>query len=229
MERGREEECKRLVRNVILLAEKMGVKVAAGFAGRIPDEPLEKSLPGFKKIWTEHAKFAQDHDVKIAFENWPGGRYSTPCGGVNMMCTPDIWEKAFNEVNDKTLGLQWDPGHLICLFVDPVENLRKFGSRVYAVHAKDAKVHWDRVRKFGIWYDGAIEPCFPGFGDTDWASVIRELVRHGYYGNLDIEGRHDAVFCDHQHGLKIEDAGLLITLKYLSQFVADPTIGPGSK
>jgi len=214
----KEKEYKQLVKNVILLAEKMGVKVVAGFSGRIPGEPLEISLPKFKEVWSEHAKFAESHGVKIAFENCPMGYFHTPAGGINLMCTPDIWEKAFNEVNSEAIGLEWDPSHLICQFIDPIVTLRKFGNRVYHIHAKDAHINKDLLSQYGIWYPGVIEHCFPGLGDTEWNLCIKELHRQGYKGDLNIEGWHDAVYRNSEKQ-KMEDEGLIISFKYLSQFV----------
>jgi sugar phosphate isomerase/epimerase len=214
------EEGKHLVRNSILLAEKMGIDVVAGFSGRIIDKPLEESLPLFKKIWSEHAKFADEHNIKIAFEHCPMGHYSTPCGGINVMCTPDMWEKGFNEINSEAIGLEWDPSHLIGLFIDPIITLRKFGKRVYHVHAKDAHINRDLLLQYGFWHPGVNEHCFPGLGDTDWNLCIKELLRIGYTGDLNIEGWHDSVYRDiSEKNIKREDQGLIISFKYLSQFV----------
>ena len=214
----KEEEYKKLVRNVILLAERINVKVVAGFAGRIVGRPLEESIPKFKEIWGEHVKFAEDHGVKIAFENCPMGKFHTPSGGINMMCTPYMWEIAFNEIDSEFIGLEWDPSHLICMFIDPVANLRKFGKKVFHVHAKDAHVNRDLLSTYGIWHPGVIEHCFPGFGDTDWNLCIKELLRNGYDGDLNIEGWHDSVYRDTE-SRKLEDTGLILSFKYLSQFV----------
>lgn len=217
MDREKEEEYKKLVRNVILLAEKMEVKVVAGFAGRIVGAGLEESIKKFKEIWSEHSKFAEGHGVKIAFENCPMGHFHTPCNGINFMCTPKMWEIAFSEVNSEYIGLEWDPSHLICMFIDPIITIREFGKRIYHIHAKDAHVNWDIVKKYGIWYQGAIEHCFPGLGDTDWRLCIKELNRVGYKGDLNIEGWHDSVYND-RVGKGKEDEGLIIAFKYLSQF-----------
>lgn len=214
-----EEECKDLVRKTVILAERMGVGTVAGFAGRVPGlEPME-CLPKFKEIWGEHAKFAEDHGVRIAFENCPMGKFHLPPGGINMMCLPDVWEAAFDEVPSDALGLEWDPSHLICMFIDPVANLRKFGGKVYHVHAKDAHVHRDLLAKYGIYHEGVIEHCFPGLGDTDWGLVIKELRRHGYDGALDIEGWHDAVFRDHPEGPRWEREGLILAMRHLSLWI----------
>lgn len=218
MDPEKEEEYKKLVRDVIILGEKMGVKVVAGFSGRIVGKQLEESLPKFIEIWSEHAKFAEDHGVKIAFENCPMGHFHTPCNGINTMCTPEMWEKGFDGVKSDAIGLEWDPSHLICQFIDPVATVRKFGKRIYHVHAKDAHVNKDILSAYGIWYHGAIEHCFAGFGDTDWNLCIKEMIRQGYEGDLNIEGWHDAVYNDRGE-VKKEDEGLILSFKYLSQFV----------
>ncbi len=228
----KKEQYAEFTRKVIQLAEKINVPVVAGFAGKLIDRPLEESVEPFKKVWSEHAKFAEDHNVKIAFENCPMGPYHLPPGGNNCMCTPRMWELCFNAVPSNALGLEWDPSHLIGLMIDPIENLRIWSSKVYHVHAKDAKVYDFNMRKYGIYAPGSVEHCFPGFGDTDWAQVIKELLRGGYRGDLNIEGWHDAVYNAHlqasgnPQNTKLstdgEDIGLILAYKYLSQFVDEP-------
>ncbi len=225
-------KAKRIVRNTILFASEIGVPVVAGFAGRVKGKPLEKSLPTFKKIWGEHAKYADDHGVRIAFECCPMGAHNTPSGGINCICTPDMYRKCLDSVESEALGFEWDPSHLVPLLVDPVVNIREFGSRIYHVHAKGARINPDIVARYGSWYPGAVEHCFPGFGDEDWGQIIKELRRAGYHGDLNIEGWHDAVFRDKKgmvpedipdpaRGPKapdLEDAGLLIAKRHLEQY-----------
>ncbi len=206
------------VRAAVDLAVFMDVPVVAGFSGRVPDKPLEESLPEYKRIWGENAKYAEDHGIKIAFENCPMGPYHQPPNGINMMCTPEMWERAFNEVSSLALGLEWDPSHLICQYIDPVLTLERFGKRVYHVHAKDAHVHKNVLAEYGVWHSAAAEHCMPGFGDTDWGACIKELVRQGYPGDLNIEGWHDNVYRDSDQA-KREDEGLKIALGYLSGWV----------
>ena len=211
-----------MVRNTVRLAEFLGVKVVAGFPGRVMGEPLEASIQPFKRVWTGQAKFAEDHGMKIAFENCPMGAHHLPPGGNNAMCTPKMWDACFAEVPSPALGLEWDPSHLIGLMIDPIANLRKYAGKVHHVHAKDAKVNPWVLRETGIFSHGAVEHCMPGLGDTDFAQVVKELKRAGYDNDLNIEGWHDAVFRDpgqwggYPHG---EDDGLLIGLKHLNQFV----------
>lgn len=233
MDAKSEEAAKAVVRNTILFAEEIGVPVVAGFAGRIMGEPLEASLPRFKDIWGEHAKFADDHGVRIAFECCPMGAHNTPSGGNNCISTPDMYRKCLDSVDSEALGLEWDPSHLVPLLIDPVVNIREFGDRIYHVHAKGAHINRNIVARYGTWYPGVVEHCMPGFGDEDWGQIIKELRRAGYHGDLNIEGWHDQVFRNSKGRMPedipdpargpaapdLEDAGLLIAKKHLEQWI----------
>lgn len=207
------------VRNVIRLAVEMKVPVVGGFSGRVMGQDLEASIPKFKEIWGEHARFAADHGIKIAFEHCPMGQYHTPYGGINCICTPWMWERCFGEVDSEALGLEWDPSHLVTLLVDPVANIRDWGHKIYHVHAKDAKLYRQVTDKYGLFHDGAVEHCFPGLGDNNWGLLIKELRRVGYHGDLNIEGWHDLVYVDHEKGPQLEDLGLLIAKRHLEPFI----------
>jgi len=198
------------------LAALLNVRVAGCFAGRVVNQPLEESLPAFVQVWGGLAKFAEDLGVRVAFENCPQGPFHQPPGGTNFMCTPEMWERAFNELPMENIGLQWDPSHLVCQFIDPVENLQRFGRKVFHVHAKDAQINRDALARHGIWHRDTMAHRFPGLGDSDWTAIVRELKLQGYNGCLDIEGRHDPVY----HGPR-EDEGLLIGIRHLKRVVAE--------
>ena len=230
----KKKEGRELVRNVILLAEYMGVDTVAGFAGRIDSPNLADSIPAFTEVWTEHAAFAQEHGVRIALETCPIGQFHTPCGGMNCIATPEMYRRCLDAVDSPALGLEWDPSHLVCQFVDPVVNIREIGERIYHVHAKGAKVNWHNVRRFGLWHPKSIEHCHPGFGDEDWAQIIKELRRAGYHGDLNIEGWHDAVYRDPvpapddihidptaPQPPALEDYGLVIAKRHLERYCVE--------
>lgn len=227
-----EEQSRATVRNAILLAEYLGAPAVSGFAGRVTGLPLDASLPRFKEVWGEHARFADDHGVRIAFECCPMGNHHLPPEGINCICTPEMYERCLDSVDSEALGLEWDPSHLTGMFVDPIVNLRQFASRVYHVHAKGARINRENLARYGVWHTRTCEHCFPGFGDENWGDIIKELRRGGYHGDLNIEGWHDNVFRD-QHEApppdivlddrpvvapNLEDAGLIIALRHLSQF-----------
>jgi sugar phosphate isomerase/epimerase len=213
---ARTEELSAIVRASVKLAGALGVRVLGCLAGRLENQPLENSLPAYKTVWGELGRLAADHGMRIAFENCPKGPFHQPPGGNNFLCTPAIWERAFSEVPLESLGLEWDPSHLVCLFIDPVENLRQFGKKVFHIHAKDARVDRANLAKHGIWHPQTSVHCFPGLGDSDWAAMVRELKAQGYQGALDIEGWHDPVYRGER-----EDEGLLIAIRHLQPLLTD--------
>ncbi len=193
-------------------AHLFGAKVIAGFTGRVRGRPLPESLPRYKQVWTELAKRAADKGVRIAFENCPMlGTWQT--GDWNIAHNPAAWELMFNELQDETIGLEWEPCHQLYYLIDPMPQLRAWIPRIYHVHGKDASVRWDLVRSQGI---HGPEPFayhrHPGFGDTNWTDVISDLRQGGYRGSIDIEGWHDPVYRD-----ELEMTGQVRAMHYLKQ------------
>lgn len=194
---GKEASARSLIRGTIDLAVALGVDRVAGFAGRWPlDAPLEDSLPRFEVFWADLARYAADRGVLIAFEHCPMGPHHLPPGGINMMATPAMWERAFQVSWADNLGIEWDASHLICQRIDPVLNLHLYGDRIRHVHAKDARVERHLYDRYGIYHPGSIEHCFPGLGDADWPAIVKALYRVGYDSDLNIEGWHDSVYRD---------------------------------
>jgi sugar phosphate isomerase/epimerase len=224
----------------------LGIKTVAGFPGAVIElephpkgnnpvyKPFENFLPRLLGFWEPLAKYAADKGVRIAFEHCPQGPYHLPIMSSNMLAQPAMWERLFNATQCANLGIEWDPSHLICQFIDPVANLHKFGARIFHVHAKDAFINQPLLETYGICHPGVAEHRFPGFGQADWAQIIHALLRAGYDSDLNIEGWHDPVFRDHepaprgdiklsgmqrQAGQKLEEAGLLAAKRTLEQFV----------
>lgn len=213
------EKAASYIKSVIDLAEYLQVDRVAGFAGRWPlNMPCEDSLPAFQMFWQPLAKYAADKGVKIAFEHCPMGTHHLPPGGINIACTPAMWERMFDYSWADNLGIEWDASHLICQRIDPVLNILKYGDRIFHVHAKDARVEKHIYNQYGIYHPGAIEHCFPGLGDADWPAIVKSLYRVGYDSDLNIEGWHDHVYNDHD-SKHLENTGLLIGLQTLKPLV----------
>ncbi len=93
----------------------------------------------------------------------------------------------------ETLGLNFDPSHLVWQGVDEVGFVRDFASRIYHVHMKDVKIA--RNPRAGVL--GSFLPfgdtrrnwdfVSVGHGDVDFDGIIRELNRSGYSGPLSVE------------------------------------------
>ena len=222
----------------IEVASHLGIRTVSGFAGGVIrlhanarggnqiQESFENHLPALLAFWEPLARYAADRGVRIAFEHCPQGAWHLPVMGYNALDRPAMWERFFNATDCDNLGLEWDPSHLICQFIDPVANLRRFGTRVFHVHAKDAWINRELLATYGPCHPGVSEHRFPGLGQADWAQIIHTLVRVGYDSDLNIEGAHDPVYRDHGPepgtplaGRRLEDSGLLIARHTLEQFV----------
>jgi len=193
------------------------------FAGRDPEKSIEDNLPAFREVFTPLAAQALDRGMRIGFENCPMFHHF-PFRGINIAYCPRAWDLMFDAVPSPALGIEYDPSHLICMLQDYLQIIYDYGDRIVHVHAKDAEIVWRKVQRDGIFQPGAVRHRTPGMGDADWPRIISALVEVGYQGNLDIEGRHDPVY----RGPR-ENEGLVISLRYLSQFVADEFVQRGTQ
>lgn len=193
-------------------AHLFGCNVVAGFTGRVIDRPIDESIPRFTEIFTPLAQQAQDRGVRLAFENCDmGGDWYR--GNWNIAHGPIAWEMMFNSIPSDNIGLQWEPCHQMVKLIDPIPQLRKWTKKIFHIHGKDATIHWDIVKEYGI--HGPKQFVYhrtPGFGDSNWTDIISELRRYDFQGSIDIEGWHDPVYRD-----ELEMTGQVYALKYLKQ------------
>ena len=230
----------------IEVAAHLGIPTVAGFPGAVIEmerhpkgenlvyKPFENFLPQLLAFWEPIAQRAAEVGVRIAFEHCPMAPYHLPIMGFNMLAQPAMWERLFNATRCPNIGLEWDASHLICQLIDPVNNIHKFGSRIFHVHAKDAYINRHLLETYGICHPGVAEHRFPGLGQSNWAEIVHALVRAGYDSDLNIEGWHDPVYRDHDvappidiqlsggkspAGQKLEETGLLIAKRTLEAFV----------
>ena len=200
-------------------AELFGCKLVCGFTGRIPGRPVPESLPEFKRVFAPLVRRAENHGVRIAFENCDmHGNWDT--GDWNIAHAPKAWEMIFHEVPSDAVGLEWEPCHQMVSLVDPLPQLRQWVHKVFHVHGKDATVLWDVIRTQGI--RGGVPYVHhrtPGFGDTNWTDVISILRLGGFRGAIDIEGWHDPVYRD-----DLEMTGQVRALCYLKECRGGPFV-----
>jgi len=178
------------IRRVIAAAEVLGVRQMNTFIGRDWTKRVDDNWPRFKEVWPPLVRFAEDHGVRIGIENCP--MYFTADewpSGKNLAHSPAVWRRMFEEIPSKNFGLNYDPSHLVWQQMDYVKPLREFKDRIFHVHAKDAKLHQDRLDDVGIMAT-PLEfhtPKLPGRGDVDWARFIGALREIGYDGPVCIE------------------------------------------
>jgi sugar phosphate isomerase/epimerase len=195
---------------MLKLAGMLKIPYISSTSGQNPTLKIDENVKLFGKVYRELVKVAEDNNVRIVFENCLHG-YPR---GQNIAVNPQTWEKVFNEVDSPTLGLEFDPSHLMFQFIDPVEAAREFVSKIYILHGKDTEVLVDKLDRGGIYaLDGYWRFRLPGYGDVDWAGLFQVLREGGFDGNVVIE-HEDPVF----HGPRMRE-GLIIGKRFLSQFV----------
>jgi len=197
---------------LINAAHLFGTDLVTGFAGRVPNRPVEDSIPKFKEVFCPLAKMAQDKKVKIAFENCNmGGDWHS--GDWNIAFAPKAWDMMFEAVPYENIGLQWEPCHQMIQLVDPIPQLRKWVKKIFSVHGKDATIAWDIIKEKGILgSEQFVWHRTPGFGDSNWIDIISLLRMSGYKGSIDIEGWHDPVYRG-----ELEYTGQVYALNYLKK------------
>ena len=177
------------LKSVIVAAEKMNVPLVNTFMGADGSKNQDQNWEGAQKIWPDIIAFARDHGRKLTYENCPMlFSYDEWPGGHNIATTPRMWRRILELWSD-TVGLNFDPSHLILQMIDIRRFLKEFGPNVLHYQAKDLMVDRDGLYERGIMSMGMgwQVPRIPGLGEVDWSVVHGELYRQGYEGDCIIE------------------------------------------
>jgi sugar phosphate isomerase/epimerase len=216
-------------RRTILLAEKLGVTRVIDFSG-CPGDSDDSHLPNWsptpwppdyleilkwqweKKVipyWTKHAKFAEDHGVRVAIEMHPGFVVYNPETMLRL-----------REAAGSAIGCNFDPSHMFWQGIDPCLAVRKLAEAVFHVHAKDTRLYDANIKVNGVldtkpysdeknraWIFRTV-----GYGhDADfWCDFVSTLQMVGYDDVLSIE---------HEDSLMSVDEGLSKAAAFLNQIV----------
>lgn len=182
------------LRKVIKAASVLRLKTVNTFVGRDWTRSVDDNWPRFLKTWRPLIAFAEDHGIRIGIENcpmsftqdeWPGGK--------NLLTTPVIWRRAFNDIPSANFGLNYDPSHFVLQHMDPASPLREFQDKLFHLHAKDVKIRRDRINEVGVfahpleWH----QPRIPGYGEMDWCRFLSALMETTYRGPVCIEVEDD--------------------------------------
>lgn len=181
--------------DTIKAASNLGIKVITGFMGSpiwnmwysFPQTTQEIVDAGYKSVvdaWTPIFDEMDKYGIKFALEVHPTEIAFDYYSFVRLLEAFDYRE---------TLGMNFDPSHLIWQGMTPHLMIRELPDRVYHVHMKDASVTLDGLT--GI-LGSHIEFGSPkrgwnfrslGRGDVDFEAIIRELNDIGYDGPLSVE------------------------------------------
>jgi sugar phosphate isomerase/epimerase len=202
------------LKKVITASALLGINQVNTFIGRDPARSVEDNWRVVDERWPAIVRHAEQAGVRIGIENcpmfftqdeWPGGK--------NLAVSPKLWRELFRRLPSRSLGLNFDPSHLVWQQMNCIEPLREFGDRIFHVHAKDAKVDRRRLDDVGIlatpleYHD----PKLPGGGDIDWKRFLGALADTGYGGAVCIE-LEDREF---EGSLESRQAGLRLSGTFL--------------
>jgi len=206
------------LRHVIQAAKLLGIGVVNTFVGRDWTKSVDDNWPRFLETWRPLIKFAEEHGVRIGIENcpmaftkdeWPGGK--------NLMASPKIWRRAFEDIPSSNFGLNFDPSHFIWQHMNYLRPLRDFRDRVFHVHAKDVRLDQDRLNQVGIMAhpNDFHTPKLPGMGDVNWSKFFSVLTDTGYDGPVCVEVEDRA----YEGSLDKRKASLRQSYNYLRQYI----------
>ncbi len=177
------------IKKVMEAARKMGVPYVNTFMGGDPAKSLDENWQDSLQIWPDIVRHAQDQGVKITIENCPMifSRDEWP-GGNNIAWSPYIWRRILEQWGG-TIGLNYDPSHLVWLMIDQGRFIREFGPHILHFQAKDVMIDRDGLYERGSMSSGIgwQIPRLPGLGDADWGEIFSNLYRVGYDGDCIIE------------------------------------------
>jgi len=197
----------------------LGVKVF--FTCVIPGDPAKPRAENYKlavEAFKPLASAADSVGAKIAIEGWPGAapHYATLC------CTPETYRSFIKDLGSPSIGVNYDPSHLIRLGVDHIRFLNEFADKVWHVHAKDTALFPDAVYEQGLYQSSVFNKphgfgehawryTIPGHGVANWPEIFSILKATGYQGIASIE-LEDENFNGSEGG---EKAGLIFSRDFL--------------
>ncbi|MFQ5794736.1 MAG: sugar phosphate isomerase/epimerase family protein [Candidatus Bipolaricaulia bacterium] len=215
----------------VRLAEKLEVGVICLFSG-CPGDSERAKYPNwvtcawpedFRKVlewqweevlipyWTQAARLARDHGVKLAFEMHPGFMIYNPGTLLRL-----------RDVVGPEIGANFDPSHLFWQGIDPVAAIKRLGEAdaLFHIHAKDTYIDPQNTEINGVldttpyrqvpersWYFRTVGY---GHGESTWRDMISALRMIGYDYVLSIE---------HEDALASVDEGLRKAVQFLKACV----------
>ncbi len=158
--------------------------------------PENKDLPRSENFgymvdsFNQLAPALEASNALIVIEGWPGP-------GA-LCCTPEGYRAFFKECPSPSMGVNYDPSHLIRMGIDPLRFLNEFVGRVYHVHGKDTELFADNRYEFGHeqpptfakemgFGSMAWRYTIPGHGIASWTQIFSILKAAHYAGCVSIE------------------------------------------
>ena len=188
------------------------------FMVMLPDDPALTRAENFGYMvesFSELAPVLEENQGRIVLEGWPGP-------GA-LCCTPEGYRAFFEQCPSPSMGVNYDPSHLVRMGIDPLRFLAEFMDRVYHVHGKDTEILTENLYEYGSEQPATFAErigfgahhwryTIPGQGCISWGQAFTMLAEHGYDGCVSIE-LEDANFNGTTEG---DQQGLLLGAAFLA-------------
>ena len=188
------------------------------FVVMLPEDPSLDRKENFSFMLESFQQLVptlEANNSHVVIEGWPG------LG--SLCCTPETYRALFKEISSHSIGINYDPSHLIRMGIEPIRFLNEFSERIFHVHAKDTEILQENLYEYGHELPATFTPAInfgewswrytiPGKGVTDWKEVFSLLAKKDYYGLVSIELEDS----DYNGSSEGEKEGLLSSLQFLS-------------
>lgn len=151
------------------------------------------------EFYTPVLAHAEEKGIKLALENW---------AATNIQNLAH-WQRIFEVLPSKNLGLNFDPSHLLWQGIDYLHAVDHFADRILHTHGKDCEIKEHSLRWLGTQASGWWRFVIPGFGRIQWGEYIAALRANGYDGYISIE---------HEDSALGREEGFIKGLRHLRQF-----------
>jgi inosose dehydratase len=173
---------------LIILAGDMS-KARMSVAGRVNEQRDGMSAQLWHdtvQIVSRIARACREFGLSTAFHHHAG----------TLVETPNEIERLFKNTDPSLIGLCLDTGHYLYGGGDPVEAVRKYGSRIWHLHLKDVRLSvLESVRREEVGFLEAVRRkvfCELGDGAVDFPNIKQGLINSGYDGWAIVEQDVDA-------------------------------------
>jgi sugar phosphate isomerase/epimerase len=198
--------------NLIRYAYGSGVKVVSSFTGAFHDRSVLDQVEEVASLWDPLVALASELGVKIAFEQCAqGGLWENP--QRNLVHSLRGWDLFSAHFPAGSVFLEWEPGHQVLQFANPLAQLDRLVPQIAHIHGKDAEINREALERWGNQAGVRVTHFrLPSRGQTDWIEVFRALDRAGWTGSVDVEGFHDPAYAG-----DMEREGQILAMKYLKE------------
>ena len=159
--------------------------------------------------WSEAAKFAESHGVRIALEAHPGFLvYNVET--MLRLC----------DATSSQIGINFDPSHLYWQGIHIPSAIAALGKAIFHVHAKDVAMYRHNLDRNGVLdtkgYQQIAERSWNfrtigcGHGEKEWKEILGALRIAGYDGAISIE---------HEDPLLSIDEGITMAVDLLKRIL----------